>query len=174
MKRILPLFFTLICVESIAQIGKDWGDDKQGRLNESIEANRSIDINTTFEKTIKPPTLNPSEKACYAEISVQYDQRNDKVQIEAEISNEECNSSYGNYIVRIKTADDAGKTTSVDYNESWSLENAHQKKIEHTYSMGGDVELISARIRGSVGDFCKCGIQNHDKTQGQEIIQPNQ
>ena len=146
----------------------DWINDKQRSLKnkaDSEERTKSIDTKTTFEKTFKMPDQNISEKACYAEISVIYTQRNDKVEVEAGISNDECDSSYGNYIVRLKTADEAGQRKTVNHEESWKLENASHKEVVHLYDMDGDVELISARVHGNARDFCKCGNQ-------QQILPP--
>jgi hypothetical protein len=177
MSRVLLCILVLVCTDAFAQADRDWLYDKQRDTSSDLEyaARRtprsqntkedktvSIDTKLLVERLIQQPKLEATELACFAEVSISYAQMDDKIEVDAQIDNQECSSSYGKYTIRVRTSDETGETTTVNHEQAWQLENASQKQIVHVYDMNGDSELLSARIQGKAGDFCRCAAEKQD------------
>ena len=171
MSRIVLCLLCTICTSSFAQTSRDWIYEQQRATgtNTKYAARRTSNPETKREEQsieelegilvetfITPPAQELNNVVCDAEISLEYSQMDDKVQVDAHISNQQCASSFGNYEIRVSTRDRFGERHQSSHLESWRLDNASQNKVALMYDIGNDVELISARIRGNAKDFCTC------------------
>ena len=183
MNRVLFCISVTICSQSFAQSSTDWLYEKQRASGNSTEytARRTPTPKPTREEQsieelkeilveafITPPEQEVNELICDAEISIEYTQMDDKVQVDAFISNQQCASSYGKYAIRVSTRDDFGQKHISNYEESWRLDNAAQTQVALIYDIGSDVELLSARIRGNARSFCTCVAEATESTAPEE------
>jgi hypothetical protein len=93
---------------------------------------------------------------CEVEVASSYSQMGDFVEVETIVENNQCGPSNGKYIVNVRTQDKAGNINLSKYEEVWSRADAESVQLEHRYSMNGDAELVSARIRMPSRDYCSC------------------
>lgn len=171
MNRFIFCILIMMCTNSFAQTSRDWLLERQRETgtNKEYAARRtappeqkregqSIDEleKILVEVFITPPDQALNEGGCDAEISIEYAQMDDKVEVDAYISNQQCNSSHGQYAIRVSTRDKYGEKHLSNYEESWRLDNASETEMTLVYEIGSDVELLSARIRGNTKDFCTC------------------
>ena len=174
MNRIFLCVLVVMFSNSYAQTSKDWVYDKQREKGTSTKYSarrtptpepkreeQSIDElkNILVERYISQPDLELSELACDAEISIEYTQMDDKVQVDTHISNQQCPSSHGRYTIRVRIRDKFGETHTSNHTEIWRLENSSQSVMGLLYDIGSDVELLSTRVHGSAQDFCTCDTQ---------------
>ena len=153
MFRVLIILLMFSSTSAFGQSSMDWINDKQrGTKKEKI---LTPGINIETELIIKAPEEEKS-LVCTGEVSLLYSQLDTIVEVETEINNEDCGASFGNYTLRIKTRNEAGETTTTNHTESWSRENSNPVSLVKNYSMNGDVDLASVRVRASFNDLCTC------------------
>ena len=138
----------------LAQSSLDWIHDKQ-RGSEKEEVVLVPAISAKTELVLKAQEEEES-KACLAEVSLSYSQLDTIVEVETEITNEDCGASFGKYNVRIRTRNEAGETTTTNHTELWSREHSNSVNLIKNYSMNGDFDLASVRVRANINDLCTC------------------
>lgn len=171
MSRIIFCVLIMMCTNSFAQTSRDWLLERQRETGTSKEytARRTAPPEQKregqsigelekilVEAFITPPDQTLNEATCDAEISIEYAQMDDKVEVDAYISNQQCNSSHGQYTIRVSTRDKYGEKHLSNYEESWRLDSASKTQMTLVYDIGTNIELLSARIRGNAKDFCTC------------------
>ena len=107
-------------------------------------------------------TLAPSRPAdaCDAEIEVSYLQMHEQIRIDTTIRNSDCAASSGEYVLKVRTANDNGEQRMREFAESWSrtadepMEQA--VKNRHFYDMDGDVRLVRVQVATTRKTKCRC------------------
>ena len=153
MHQILFILLMFIANDVLAQNNIDWLHDKQRKKSKEKVFTPRINIKT--ELVIKAPE-EEKNLACKAEVSLLYSQIDTIIEVESEITNEDCGASYGKYKLRIKTRSEASETTTTTHNETWSREDSNTVKLLKEYDMNGDVDLVSVRVHASFEGLCTC------------------
>lgn len=112
--------------------------------------------------TIDPPTF---ETECQAALSISYTQMYDRVRVDTTIDHEGCPVSSGDYMVRLRTRSDGGEINDHQFDESWSRREPGPIEIRKDYPLGGDPDLVWARVQTRHASNCRCDALS-DETAG--------
>ena len=154
MRRIIIILLMINSNSLLAQSSLDWIHDKQ-RGSEKEEIVLVPAINAKTELVVEAPEEETS-KACLAQVLISYSQLDTTIKVETEIINSDCGASFGKYSLRIRTRNEAGETTTTNHTESWNREDTNAVNLVKNYSMNGDVDLASVRVRAAFNDLCTC------------------
>ena len=116
-----------------------------------------------FEKTV-PVTLEYRQDRCAATNSLEYYQKGTHAHVKATIKNEQCAASSGSFVIRIRYRPDEGEQGEVEYEESWSRDDAADVLIEKDYYVGEDLEVRRVSSRKLV---CVCASPAEPDTPGE-------
>ena len=102
------------------------------------------DAKKTFSMTLK---AEPSSALCYPSTTVEYQQHGPNVAVSGAISVDDCDKASGRYQVSLGVRDDDGEMRNIDFDESWSRDNASPIALQKSYAIGDGVDLIRVRLR---------------------------
>ena len=96
---------------------------------------------------------NRQSLTCFPSTSVEYQQSNTMAQVIGVIVVDDCAAASGDYRVSLVIRDDDGNSETLQFEESWSRDDASPIVIENEYPIGDDVDLLRARVRSK---RCQC------------------
>ena len=163
MKKMICVAVLLICISLTANGAR--GSFKETVLGEEKVAKAAKGIEIKTKVTLPQQRVSG---LCDAALSISYTQMNDRVLMRREVANDDCPSSDGVYMVRIRTLSEDGEARTRTFEESWVLDNQSKDKSQKFYSMDGDVRLIWARVKTSRKTRCTCRIPR-SATEGLEV-----
>lgn len=91
--------------------------------------------------------------SCKARVELRYAQSGEQADVRAQISNEDCAASTGNYELRLRITDASGERHTLKFSEDWSRDDALLIETDRSYEIGDDVDLVSARLTSA---SCQC------------------
>jgi hypothetical protein len=92
--------------------------------------------------------LPPPRPACGVDISVQYFQANTAASVQSTIAVEGCPVAGVEYTIVARIRDEGGEVKTLEFNETFSPDDAETLTREADYPIGENVELLSVRARG--------------------------
>jgi hypothetical protein len=84
--------------------------------------------------------------ACRAQTQIEYWQRNEAVRVEGEIMIDVCPVSDGEYRIEVHLRDAAGETRTLEFNETWHVEDEHRVPFTADYFIGEAMQVLRTRI----------------------------
>jgi hypothetical protein len=91
--------------------------------------------------------LDYASKACAANLSLWYYQRDENAHVKSVLTNEDCAASSGEYTLQVRFRDSRNEVLNIDYTETWERADASPVVNATDYYMGEDVDLIRVRSR---------------------------
>jgi hypothetical protein len=140
----------LMLSDTVWSQGNPWASPEP-----SIKISRSSEHQAEgqeFEKAV-PVTLEYQQKGCAASLGLQYYQKGTHAHVTSTLANEQCAASSGSYVIRIRYRPDEGEQGEVQFEETWSRDDAADIVIEKNYFVGDDLEV---RRVSSSGLTCVC------------------
>ena len=121
---------------------------KKGKLRRGLEIDRTISV----------PAPQLEQPDCQPELSISYQQMNDRVRVDTTVVNRQCGASSGEYTIRVRSRAETGEIHTRDFPERWSRTDAEDFQTTAFYSMEGDLNLLWARVMASRTDLCSCDV----------------
>ena len=146
MKPILLVVILLAILVSSSSLAQG---HYEATAEKSIEIQRSSEYQVEseeFEKRV-PVTLEYNTVACKADLRLEYLQKGLNAHVKTTLSNEECDASFGNYIVRIRYKDAQGEIDQVEFEETWIRNGDADVTSEKDYFVGDDIDIVRINTR---------------------------
>jgi len=93
------------------------------------------------------------QQGCAATLDLEYYQKGPHGHVKSTLKNEQCASSSGSYVLRIRYLPDEGEMDVVEIEETWSRDDDADIVTEKDYYVGEDLEI--RRIK-SASLKCEC------------------
>lgn len=94
--------------------------------------------------------------ACEGHFAISYFQAGDQVKVDTEIKNDTCAASHGEFLLRIRTIDAVGESSTRSFSESWSRQEEGNVRVAKSYPMGGGQSLVWVRVNSQRKTACAC------------------
>ncbi|NNF17193.1 MAG: hypothetical protein HKN70_10625 [Gammaproteobacteria bacterium] len=124
--------------------------DRASRLKKQSKTSTApvtIGGEITVTRELKAPRLRrQSDSRCKAVAEISYLQLNDRIRVDTAITSKECASSSGEYRLQVRTRGESGQAQLRTFTESWAATSDASDKAQKFYDMGGDTELLRARV----------------------------
>lgn len=98
----------------------------------------------------------PPSAQCEAVTATSYHQRNTAARVEMTIKTADCAAAGGEFKVTVRVKDDTGEIKPLEFDGTWQRSDAADVALTVDYSIGENVELVSARVRGLT---CRCAVE---------------
>lgn len=122
---------------------------------------RVLKINKPISMMVDSVVIDDGPTSCEIEVSTDYWQENDKVEMEAYLHTADCGAAHGAYKVSVRTKNEIGEYHTMKYPEVWRRDNAQPIKLTHSYSMKGDTDLVGVQVKLALDGSCVCGLNSH-------------
>jgi hypothetical protein len=86
-------------------------------------------------------------RQCAATTTTEYEQLNAIARVDGTLEIRDCTAAYGSFKVALRTKDDGGEDSLLEFNETWERGDKQDVRFTGNYPIGENVELMSARIR---------------------------
>ena len=138
-------------------------EKRHQKFDDEQRANKEASTKDLIFKTNKPlpPMVSKQEfrtgiSRCEVQVSSNYSQLAEFVEVETLVENYQCAASNGKYLVHVRTQSDGSEINLNKYEQIWSRKDDEPVRLKHRYSMMGDSDLVSVRIKMPSRDYCSC------------------
>lgn len=143
----------LICTSALAASERSFKKTVfEGEKEESLQLGG--EIRHEYKLQLKSTLPQPE---CRADVAISYVPMYDKVRVETTVEHDGCETSSGDYTLRVRTRGSDGEVATQDIDESWHRTQAGRVESTKVYPLDPERELVWVRVRTERKSNCRCG-----------------